>query len=64
VHIVLLAWLYVMLTMALTLDSLWAGLAWFALLGIAPVLVAAWLAARRLRMERERQRTSEPRREP
>jgi hypothetical protein len=57
-HIVLIAWLYVTLTMALTMDTLIAGLAFFALLGLAPALIVVLLAARRARDIRDRRRDS------
>lgn len=60
-HIVLIAWLYVTLTMALTMDSIAGGVALFALLGLAPVAIAGWFAARRLRARRERSRAAESR---
>ena len=54
VHIVVAAWLYVTLMMALTLSSVWAGIAFFACIGLAPVVVLALLAARRHRARRDR----------
>ncbi len=48
-HIVLLAWVYVIGTMALTADTVRGGLAFFLFAGIGPVLVVLWLAARRAR---------------
>jgi hypothetical protein len=59
-HIVLMAWLYVTLAMALTMDTLLGGIALFGLIGLAPVLLVAMLAARRLRMQRRQQRTPQP----
>ncbi len=53
VHIVIIAWLYITLLMALTLSNALAGVAFFALLGLAPVLLYAALAARRARRQRE-----------
>lgn len=53
VHIVVIAWLYITLLMALTLSSALAGAALFALLGLTPVLLYATLAARRVRRQRE-----------
>ena len=48
-HIVVLAWLYVIGMMALTSDSVAGGLAFFAVAGLAPVLVVLWIAVRRVR---------------
>ncbi len=48
-HIVLLAWIYVIGTMALTADTVRGGLAFFLFAGIGPVLVLLWLAQRRAR---------------
>jgi Flp pilus assembly protein TadB len=50
-HIVVAAWLFVTFTMALTLSNAWAGLAFFAVVGLLPVvlLVAAGARARRSR---------------
>ena len=45
-HLVVIAWLFVILTMALTLTPL-AGLALFTLGGLAPVALLAALLARR-----------------
>jgi hypothetical protein len=53
VHIVIIAWLYVTLLMALTLSSALAGVAFFTFLGLAPVLFYASLAVRRVRRRRE-----------
>ena len=48
-HLVVIAWLYVTFTMALTMGSPVAGIAFFLGAGLAPVAVAAALAARRRR---------------
>ena len=48
-HIVAAGWLYVTLMMALTLRSVWAGIAFFALIGLAPVVAGVLFAARRHR---------------
>ena len=52
-HIVMMAWLYVTLLMSLTLSSALAGVAFFLFVGVAPVLLFATLAVRRLRRLRE-----------
>jgi uncharacterized membrane protein YhaH (DUF805 family) len=54
-HIVVLAWLYVIGMMALTSDSVAGGLAFFAVAGLAPVLVVLWIAVRRVRSRRRPQ---------
>jgi hypothetical protein len=46
-HIVIIAWLYVTLTMALAFRSGLAGAAFFVAVGVAPVALYAWLALRR-----------------
>lgn len=51
-HIVILAWLYVTFTMALTLSSALAGVALFLVAGLGPVFACAVLAARRARNRR------------
>lgn len=53
-HIVIIAWLYIMLTMALALTSALAGTAFFLAAGVLPVALYAWLAVRRRRAARER----------
>lgn len=53
-HLVVLAWLYVLFAMSLTMDSLAAGVAMFAVLGLAPVGLWVLLRIRRLRAQRER----------
>jgi hypothetical protein len=51
-HIVILAWLYVTFTMALTLSNALAGVALFLVGGLGPVLAWGVLAARRGRNRR------------
>lgn len=51
-HIVVMAWLYVTALMALTMASGLAGAAFFASVGLAPVLLNGALAARRIRARR------------
>ena len=46
-HIVIMAWLFVIGTMALTMSSVLAGLAFFAGAGVAPVALYGWLKLRR-----------------
>ena len=46
-HIVIIAWLFVTLTMALAMRSGWGGAAFFLVVGIGPVALVAWLALRR-----------------
>lgn len=48
-HIVALAWLYVILLVALTMRSVLAGVVLFIVAGLAPVLACATFAAHRLR---------------
>lgn len=48
-HIVVAAWMFVTFTMALTLSSAWAGIAFFAAAGLLPVALLVVLAARRRR---------------
>ena len=61
-HIVVIGWLFVIGTMALTLSSPLAAIAFFVCAGVAPVALAVWLAARRAggdataRAARERRR--------
>jgi len=52
-HIVIIAWLFITATMALAFKHGWAGAAFFASAGVAPVLLYAWLATRRRRAARE-----------
>jgi hypothetical protein len=46
-HIVIIAWLYVTLTMALAFRSGYAGAAFFLCAGVAPVALYLWLIVRR-----------------
>jgi len=48
-HIVVLAWLYVMFAMALTMRPVAVGVAFFLAAGLGPVAILAVLAARRRR---------------
>ncbi|MFO1396356.1 MAG: hypothetical protein U1F48_04765 [Burkholderiales bacterium] len=59
-HIVVIAWLFVIGVMALALSSALAGIAWFVGAGLAPVLLLVWLAARRARVS-ARRRDESPR---
>ena len=52
-HIVIMAWLFVIGTMALTWTSVGGGIAFFAVAGVAPVALYAWLKLRRLRNRRD-----------
>lgn len=61
-HLVVLAWLYVVFAMSLTMDSLAAGVAMFAVLGVAPVGLWVLLRVRRLRAQRERAAAAPPER--
>ena len=47
-HIVIMAWLFVIGTMALTSTSVVGGVAFFAVAGVAPVAFYAWIKLRRL----------------
>jgi hypothetical protein len=51
-HLVVMAWLFVIGTMALTSASVLGGLAFFAGAGVAPVAFYAWIKLRRLRAMR------------
>ena len=55
-HIVLMAWLYVTLMMALTLSSALAGAAFFLFVGMGPVALYAMVARPRRQARRERWR--------
>jgi len=57
VHIVILAWVYVIGMMALTSATWTGGLALFAGAGLSPVLLWVWLAARRARARQRRPRS-------
>lgn len=48
-HIVVMAWLFVIGTMALTWPSVLGGVAFFAVAGVAPFALYAWIKLRRLR---------------
>jgi len=48
-HIVLLGWLYVIFTMALTMRPIVAGIAFFLVVGLGPLFVYAALTLRRRR---------------
>ena len=48
-HIVVMAWLFVIGTMALTWTSVLGGVAFFAAVGVAPVALYLWIAVRRFR---------------
>lgn len=52
-HLVIIAWLFVIFTMALTMRSPLAGIALFATLGLAPVLLYVAIVTRRSRARRE-----------
>ena len=52
-HLVILAWLFVIFTMALTMRSALAGIAMFVGLGLAPVALYMAIAIRRARRRRE-----------
>lgn len=53
VHLVIIAWLFVIFTMALTMRSWLAGIALFAFLGVAPVVAYLAIVVRRSRRLRE-----------
>ena len=46
-HLVVMAWLFVIGTMAMTFASALAGVAFFAAAGLAPVAFYAWVKLRR-----------------
>jgi hypothetical protein len=48
-HIVIIAWLFVTLMMALAMRSGWAGATFFLAVGLAPVALFVWLALSRVR---------------
>ena len=52
-HLVIIAWLFVIFTMALTMQSWLAGVALFASLGVAPVALYLAILVRRLRRLRD-----------
>lgn len=51
-HIVIIAWLFVIGLMALALSSTLAGIAWFIGAGVLPVLLVGALVARRVSARR------------
>jgi hypothetical protein len=51
-HILVIAWLYVTLMMALAMKSVAAGGAFFLFAGCGPVVLCGWLAVRRRRVMR------------
>jgi len=51
-HLVIMAWLFVIGTMALTWSSVPGGIAFFAAAGVAPVAFYAWVKLRHLRAGR------------
>jgi sulfite exporter TauE/SafE len=58
-HLVIIAWLFVIVTMALTMKSALAGAVLFVALGLGPVLLYFAIAMRRSRSRRERERGSQ-----
>jgi membrane protein implicated in regulation of membrane protease activity len=54
-HIVVIAWLFVIGVMALALANPLAGVAWFLCVGLAPVALAVALLGRRRRLRLERE---------
>lgn len=56
-HLVIMAWLFVIGTMALTWPSVLGGLAFFVAIGVAPVAFYAWVKLRRLRAGRPAERS-------
>jgi len=52
-HILIIAWLFITFTMALTLRAV-AGIAFFCVVGLAPVALYLWLAVRRRATARAR----------
>jgi hypothetical protein len=57
IYIVIITWTYVIGMMALTWDSVAGGLAFFAVVGLAPALFVLWIAARRARTRAGRGRS-------
>ncbi len=57
-HLVIIAWLFVIFTMALTLKSALAGVVLFVTVGLGPVLLYFVIARRRSRARREREQGS------
>ena len=58
-HLVIIAWLFVIFTMALTMKSALAGVVLFVALGLGPVLLYFAIAMRRSRARREREHGSQ-----
>ena len=54
-HLVIMAWLFVIFTMALTMRSALAGIAMFVGLGLVPIALYMAIAMRRARRRREQQ---------
>ena len=48
-HLVIMAWLFVIGTMALTSSTVSGGIAFFAVAGVAPVALYVWARLRHLR---------------
>ena len=59
-HLVVIAWLFVIFTMALTLKSAIAGVALFVFLGLGPVLLYFTISLRRARSRRDRASPAQP----
>jgi hypothetical protein len=59
-HIIVIAWLFVTFTMALTMRSALAGIVLFCLLGLAPVALLVAVSLHRLRARRARAAMSSP----
>ena len=57
-HLVIIAWLFVTFTMALTMKSALAGIALFMTVGLLPVVLYFAIAMRRSRARRDRERES------
>ena len=54
-HIVIIAWLFVIGVMALALSDPLAGAAWFLVVGLSPVALLLWLGGRRRRSVLQRE---------
>lgn len=54
-HIVIIAWLFVIGVMALALSDPLAGAAWFLVAGLSPVALLLWLGGRRRRSVLQRE---------
>lgn len=59
-HLVIIAWLFVVFTMALTMKSAAAGVALFVFLGLCPVLLYFAILSRRTRSRRDRTAPARP----